>query len=76
MFEKVKKIIEKEIKPALVMEGGSIELVDVEDGVVKVMLGGACAGCPMAQYTLTGFVESAIKKRLPEVKKVEAVTEL
>lgn len=73
MFEKVKKVIEKDIRPALVMEGGDIELLSVENGIVKVMLRGACAGCPMGQYTLVNFVESTLKERMPEVKKVEAM---
>ena len=55
------------------MEGGSIELVSVEDGTVKVRLSGACAGCPMSQYTLVNFVEATLKEKIPEVKEVVAV---
>ncbi|MDF2954637.1 NifU family protein [Candidatus Alkanophaga liquidiphilum] len=73
MFDRVKEIIETQIKPALAMEGGFIELVSVEDGVVKVRLGGACAGCPFSQMTLVNFVEATLKKHVPEVKRVEAV---
>lgn len=67
---KVKEVIEKEIKPLLALEGGSIELVSVNDGVVKVRLQGACAGCPMSQFTLVNFVEETLKARIPEVKRV------
>jgi len=70
MLEKVRDIIESRIKPALAAEGGSIELVEAKDGVVKVTLSGACAGCPMKQYTLKNFVESTIKEHIPEVKEV------
>ncbi|MBN1761862.1 MAG: NifU family protein [Methanomicrobia archaeon] len=70
MIEEVKEVIEKEIKPLLALEGGSIELVSVDDGVVKVQLQGACAGCPMSQFTLVNFVEATLKARIPEVKKV------
>lgn len=73
MFEVVKGVIEKEISPLLAMEGGSIELVSVEDGVVRVRLTGACAGCPMSQFTLVNFVEATLKERIPEVKEVVAV---
>jgi len=73
MFEKVKEVIDREIKPFLMMEGGSIELVSVEDGVVKVKLQGACAGCPMNQFTLVNFVEATLKERIPEIKRVMAV---
>lgn len=73
MFEKVKEVIDREIKPFLMMEGGSIELVSVEDGVVKVKLQGACAGCPMSQFTLVNFVEATLKERIPEIKRVMSV---
>jgi len=73
MQEKVKEVIEKEIRPLLAMDGGSIELVSVEDGTVKVRLVDACAGCPMSQYTLVNFVEATLKEKVPEVKEVVAV---
>jgi Fe-S cluster biogenesis protein NfuA len=73
MLKKVKEVIESDIKPALAMDGGSIELVGVEKGVVKVRLSGACMGCPMSQYTLMNFVEATLKEKVPEVKKVKAV---
>ncbi|HDS45568.1 MAG TPA: NifU family protein [Methanomicrobia archaeon] len=75
MIEKVREVIEKEIKPLLMMEGGSIELVGVDDGIVKVKLQGACAGCPMSQYTLVNFVEATLRERIPEVKGVVRVHE-
>ncbi|MHC1599729.1 MAG: NifU family protein [Candidatus Methanospirareceae archaeon] len=73
MLEKVKEVIEQEVRPALAMEGGSIDLVSVDDGVVKVKLSGACAGCPMSQYTLVNFVEATLKDKIPDVKEVIAV---
>ncbi|MCW3132924.1 MAG: NifU family protein [Methanophagales archaeon] len=73
MLKEVKRVIEKEISPLLAMEGGSIELVSVEDGTVKVRLRGACAGCPMSQFTLVNFVEATLKEKIPEVKEVVAV---
>jgi len=70
--EKVRKAIEK-VRPSLQADGGDAELVEVRDGVVKVRLKGACAGCPMSQMTLKMFIESVIKKDAPEIKRVEAV---
>ena len=70
MLEEVKGVIEKDIRPLLEMEGGSIELEGVEDGVVKVRLTGACAGCPMSQFTLVNFVEATLKDKVPGVKQV------
>ena len=72
MTEDIKKAIE-EIRPGLQADGGDIELVDVQEGVVKVRLKGACAGCPMSQLTLTNFVERRLKEKVPTIKKVEAV---
>lgn len=69
---KVKETLE-EIRPNIQADGGDIELVDIEDGIVKVRLKGACAGCPMSALTLKQGVERTLKSRIPEVKSVEAV---
>jgi len=69
----VEKVI-KEIQPSLRADGGDIELIDVDDeGIVKVRLKGACAGCPMAKMTLQMGVERYLKSRIPQVKKVISV---
>lgn len=72
MREKIEKAL-NDIRPALQMDGGDIQLVSIDDGVVKVRLTGACGGCPMSQVTMTQGVEKAIKRAVPEVKKVVAV---
>jgi len=72
MREKVEAALEK-IRPALQADGGDVELVDVNDGVVKVRLTGACAGCPMSTMTLKAGVERIVKEEVPEVKEVQAV---
>ncbi len=72
MREKVEKAI-SEIRPLLQADGGDVELVDIEDGVVKVRLKGACDGCPGAVYTLKNGIEQRLKTLIPEVKSVEAV---
>lgn len=72
MREKIEKALEQ-IRPALQADGGDVELVDVKDGIVQVRLKGACGGCPMSSMTLSLGVERAIKRAVPEVKKVEAV---
>jgi Fe-S cluster biogenesis protein NfuA len=63
----------KEVRPSLQVDGGDVELVDIEDGVVKVRLLGHCAGCPMSQMTLKMGIESYLKKKVPGVKSVESV---
>ena len=66
---KVEKALDK-IRPALVADGGNVELVDVKDGVVKVKLLGHCAGCPMSQMTLKNGIERMLKQEIPDVKQV------
>ena len=63
----------EEVRPHLQADGGDVELVDVVDGVVKVKLKGACAGCPMSQMTVKWGIESYLKKKVPGVKSVEAI---
>jgi Fe-S cluster biogenesis protein NfuA len=71
--EKVKEVIEK-IRPQLQADGGDVEIVDItDDGIVKVRLRGACAGCPHSQQTLSFGIERAIKQFVPEVKAVQNV---
>jgi Fe-S cluster biogenesis protein NfuA len=70
--ERIGKALAK-IRPALQADGGDVELVGVEDGVVKVMLKGACAGCPVATMTLKQGIERVLKEEIPEVKEVVAV---
>ncbi len=62
-----------EIKPQIQADGGDIDLVGIENNIVKVRLRGACAGCPMSALTLKQGVERIIKSRIPEIKSVEAV---
>ena len=71
-----KKLVEKaleKIRPMLQRDGGDIELVEVNDGVVKVRLTGACKGCPMSQMTLKQGVEKMLLKEVPGLKEVQAV---
>jgi Fe-S cluster biogenesis protein NfuA len=63
----------EQVKPQLQADGGDIEYVGFDDGIVKVKLKGSCSGCPMSAMTLKMGVENFLKKQIPEVKKVEAV---
>jgi Fe-S cluster biogenesis protein NfuA len=73
MQDKVTEVLDK-VRPALQRDGGNVELVEVtDDGVVKVKLVGACAGCPMSQMTLKNGIERILKQEVPEVKEVIAV---
>lgn len=70
--EKVEAALNK-VRPSLQADGGDVQLIDVDDnGVVKVKLQGACAGCPMSQMTLKMGIEKILKQNVPEVSKVES----
>jgi len=71
MKERVEVVLNK-IRPSLVADGGNVELVEVKDGIVKVKLTGACAGCPMSTMTLKNGIEQILRQEIPEVKEVTA----
>jgi Fe-S cluster biogenesis protein NfuA len=76
MSESIEKRVQKaldEIRPQIQADGGDIEFVAIEKQTLKVRLRGACSGCPMAAMTLKQGVETLVKKRVPEILKVEAV---
>jgi Fe-S cluster biogenesis protein NfuA len=70
--DRVGKALEQ-LRPQLQADSGDIELVEVKNGVVKVKMKGACAGCPMSTMTLQWGVERFLKKKIPEIARVEAV---
>ena len=72
MKERVAKVIER-IRPAVQQDGGDIELVDVENGLVKLRLVGSCAGCPSSMMTLKAGIEETVKREVPEIQQVIAV---
>lgn len=74
MRERVEEVIDK-IRPHLQMDGGDVELVDVneETGQVRLRLIGACAGCMMSQMTLKMGIERSLKQYVPEISEVVAI---
>jgi Fe-S cluster biogenesis protein NfuA len=61
-----------EVRPYLVAHGGGVELLGVDDGVVRLKLEGACHGCPSSALTLRSAVEEAIMRAAPDVERIEA----
>ena len=72
MKEKIEEAL-KAIRPALQADGGDVELIDVEDSIVKVRLTGACGGCPMSQMTLKQGIERHIRNTVSDTLSVESV---
>ena len=72
MKDEVEEVLES-IRPMLMNDGGNVELVDIDDGVVKVRLVGACTSCSSSTMTLKMGIEKALKKAIPMVRCVESV---
>ncbi|OGQ49376.1 MAG: hypothetical protein A3I09_00100 [Deltaproteobacteria bacterium RIFCSPLOWO2_02_FULL_47_10] len=69
----VDKVLDEQIRPRLMMDGGNIELVEVKGNKVYVKLQGACGCCPGAQMTLKMGVERVLRQEFPELEEVIAV---
>ena len=69
----VQKVLDEKVRPRLQMDGGDVELVNVDEktGTVKVRLTGHCGSCPFSQMTLKMGVEAALKENVKGVKTVE-----
>lgn len=61
-------------RPAIELHGGNIELIDYKDEIVYVKLSGACVGCPLSFITLKLGLESQLKEKIPNLKKVVALS--
>ena len=71
--EKIVKILEEKIRPAVARDGGDIKFKEFKDGIVKVQLQGSCSGCPSSTMTLKNGVQNLLCHYLPEVKEVVAI---
>lgn len=68
--ERVQEVLDK-LRPYIQRDGGDVELVEIEDGIVRVRLLGACGSCPSSTITLKAGIERALVEEIPEVKEVE-----
>ncbi len=73
MINKINEILETKVRPALLLHSGDVELLSYEDGIVRVRLLGACAGCPSAALTNEEVIAAELKAALPEIKEVVLV---
>jgi Fe-S cluster biogenesis protein NfuA len=72
MQDEVEAVLDT-IRPSLMADGGNVELVDIDDGVVKVRLVGSCSSCSSSTMTLKMGIERALKKAIPMVRCIESV---
>jgi Fe-S cluster biogenesis protein NfuA len=70
---RIQHVISAEIAPVLQMDGGNIEVVGVQDGIVQVRLLGTCAGCPTSIHAIIMGIEEELRQRVPEVDYLEIV---
>ncbi len=75
LYARVADLFEAEINPAVARHGGYVELIDVQDGMVLLRMGGGCQGCGMADVTLRQGIEVLLKERVPEVRGLVDVTD-
>ena len=73
LAEKIVKILDEEIRPAVAMDGGDITFEKFEEGIVYLHMKGACAGCPSSTATLKMGIENRLKEAIPEVQEVVAI---
>jgi len=73
--ERVQHLLDTSINPGVAGHGGFVRLVDVQDNVVYLQMGGGCQGCGMADVTLKAGIESLIKEEIPEVTEVLDTTD-
>ncbi len=72
MKEEVESVLET-LRPQLMQDGGNVELVDIDDGVVRLRLVGSCSSCSSSLMTLKMGIERALKKAIPMVRCIEAI---
>ncbi|HXY20722.1 MAG TPA: NifU family protein [Gemmatimonadales bacterium] len=75
LYTRVANLFEAEINPAVARHGGFVELIDVQDAIVMLRMGGGCQGCGMADVTLRQGIEAALRQRVPEVAGVVDITD-
>jgi Fe-S cluster biogenesis protein NfuA len=68
----IRSLLDEYVRPAVENDGGAIEFLGYDDGIVTVSMQGSCAGCPSSTATLKGGIENLLKSHLPEVKEVVA----
>ena len=75
LYERVNDLFEQQVNPMVASHGGRVELIDVQDAVVLLRMGGGCQGCGMASVTLRQGIEGMLTEHIPEVKGIVDITD-
>jgi Fe-S cluster biogenesis protein NfuA len=73
VLQRVRQVLAEGVAPLLQMDGGAVEVLGVQDGVVQVRLGGVCGGCPGTIAAVLFSLEEELRRRVPGVEYLEAV---
>lgn len=75
LYERVSELFEQQVNPMVARHGGLVELIDVQDSVVLLRMGGGCQGCGMASVTLRQGIEGMLSEHIPEVQGIVDITD-
>ena len=75
LYEQVAKVFEEQVNPMVARHGGRVELIDVQDAVVMLRMGGGCQGCGMADVTLRQGIEGMLSQLVPAVRGIVDITD-
>lgn len=75
LYERVADLFERQVNPMVARHGGRVELIDVQDAVVMLRMGGGCQGCGMADVTLRQGIEGMLAQAIPEVRGIVDITD-
>jgi Fe-S cluster biogenesis protein NfuA len=73
IVQRIQRILEEEIRPAVAMDGGDIVFAGFRDGRVELYMQGSCSGCPSSTATLKMGIEARLREAIPEVQEVVAL---
>ena len=76
MYEEIEAVLDEHVRPLLRTHGGDMEVVEVEDGVVRFKLKGKCAGCPAADLTTGELIQTTLTEHLPQIKQAVLVQDI
>ena len=75
LYERVARLFDEQVNPMVARHGGRVELIDVQDAVVMLRMGGGCQGCGMADVTLRQGIEGMLSQHIPEVRGIVDITD-
>ncbi|HWS43287.1 MAG TPA: NifU family protein [Pseudoflavonifractor sp.] len=76
MYEEIEAVLDEHVRPLLYTHGGDMEIVSVEDGILRFRLKGRCSGCPAADLTTEELIQTAVMEHIPSIRRAVLVQEV